>query len=257
MSGLAEFQAQFQEAVFDPSPGAKVSSWVEDDGLTEERLNVYRNNVFYSLTDSLAAVYPVIFKLVGEDFFRGTAAEFIRQAPPKMARILEYGAEFSDFLTDFEPAKPLRYLPDIARLEWAWNEAYNGADRAPLPPEKLQSFPPDRMAEICFTLHPTSRLIESAYPIDAIWSANQEGADEQEVDLGQGKVFLQVIRPDQDVEVRQLTQGAFMFLQACEEGVNLGAAYESAVAMEPELDLTQLLSDFLLGNTFTEATLHD
>lgn len=242
--------------MFDPSTGADVTSWIEDDGLLEDRLNVYRNNVFYSLTGSLSDLYPVVNKLVGEDFFRATATEFVRVSPPKNGRILEYGADFPDFLSAFEPAKPLPYLADVARLEWAWHQAYHGQDSIPLSPEKLQSFPPERMAEISFNLHPTSQFLQSDFPVDQIWSANQEKAEDQEIDLGQGGAFLQVIRPELDVEVRQLSEGAFTFLVACRNGSTLGEAYEAAVSREPQLDLTKMLSDFLLGGTFIEATIN-
>ncbi len=242
--------------MFDPSTGADVASWIEDDGLLEDRLNVYRNNVFYSLTGSLSDLYQVITKLVGEEFFRAAASEFVRISPPKTGRILEYGADFPGFLSAFEPAKPLPYLADVARLEWAWHQAYHGQDSKPLSPEKLQSFPPERMAEISFKLHPTSRFVQSEFPVDQIWSANQDDAEDKNVDLGHGGAFLQVIRPELDVEVRQLSEGAFTFLMACENGLMLGEAYEVAVSREAQLDLTKMLSDFLLGGTFIEATIN-
>ena len=252
---LADFQSQFEEAVFNPAPGSDVTNLIDDDGLLEDRLNVYRNNVFYSLTGSLSDLYPAVTKLVGEEFFRAMAAEFVRQSPPTTGRILEYGANFANFVHKFEPAKPLPYLSDVARLEWAWHSAYHGADRDVLNPEKLQSFPPERMAEICFELHPTSQFVQSQYPIDLIWSANQEGAEDQSIDLDARGALIHVVRPEQEVEVRLLSKGAYAFLRGCSQGQNLGEAYEAAVDVEPELDLTRLLSDFLSGSTFVEATI--
>ena len=48
---------------------------------TRERLQIYRNNVFESLAQALAAVYPVVAQLVGETYFRHVARRFISDHP--------------------------------------------------------------------------------------------------------------------------------------------------------------------------------
>jgi hypothetical protein len=253
LSRLSEFQSQFQEMIFDPTPGATVSSWIEDDGLLEDRLNVYRNNVFYSLVGALVEFYPVVTRLVGEQFFRAMAAEYVRLSPPKSGRISECGQGFTEFVAGFEPAKKLPYLPDVVRLEWAWFEAYNAADAISMAPERLQEFPSERITEICFTLHPSSRLISSAYPIAKIWEANQPDVDDERVDLNSGGVGILVIRPDMDVEVRTLDLAGFVFVSSLVKGNCLGTAFEEALALDENLNLGGLLGSLLTGKTFTNA----
>lgn len=44
-------------------------------------LDIYRNNVFYSLGQALGDIYPVIKALVGDEFFGAMAREFVRAGP--------------------------------------------------------------------------------------------------------------------------------------------------------------------------------
>src|SRR5437764_9903127 len=81
---------------------------------------VYRNNVAVGLIKSLEARYPVVRRLVGDDFFRAAARAFISRNKPQNAVLIGYGADFAAFLRSFPPAAELPYLPDVASLESAW-----------------------------------------------------------------------------------------------------------------------------------------
>src|SRR5689334_21117181 len=61
-------------------------------------LQVYRNNVFASLTEALAAVYPVVKRLVGEPFFNQLARRFIRRHPSRSGNLHDFGAELPAFI---------------------------------------------------------------------------------------------------------------------------------------------------------------
>ena len=52
--------------------------------------------------------------------------------PPRSPVLMDYGAGFADFIAGFAPAASLPYLPDVARIERAWREAYHAADAEPL-----------------------------------------------------------------------------------------------------------------------------
>ncbi len=72
-----------------------------------QRLSIYRNNTFITLTEALASTFPIVKELVGEDFFDFTAKEFIKNHPPMQGPLFEYGDNFSQFLDQFEPASTL------------------------------------------------------------------------------------------------------------------------------------------------------
>ena len=94
-------------------------------------VEVYRNNYRGNLHDTLAGAYPVMRQLVGEEFFRLLAKRFIEQHPSRSGNLHRYGGEMAEFLTHFENTQHLAYLPDMARLEWAYHRAYFADDASP------------------------------------------------------------------------------------------------------------------------------
>src|SRR4029077_20816807 len=96
------------------------------------RYNVYRNNVTVSLIDALAAIFPATQRITGVEFFRAMARFHIRDTPPRSPLLFEYGHDFPDFIARYEYAQGMPYLPDTARIERAWLDAYHAADMPPL-----------------------------------------------------------------------------------------------------------------------------
>ena len=54
----------------------------------------------------------------------GARASSPGRCPPQPV-LAEYGAGFPDFVADYEPARGLPYLADVARLDWALNVAFH------------------------------------------------------------------------------------------------------------------------------------
>jgi hypothetical protein len=204
----------------------------------EQHLQVYRHNVFESLTGALKAVYPVVERLVGEGFFRYAAEAYIRRHPPASGNLHDFGGGFAAFLTAFAPAAALVYLPDVARLEWAWHEAFHAADAPALALERLAEVPSARYGELRFTLHPSARLIESEYPCLRIWQVNQpDWSGDETVDLAEGGVRLLVIRRGLEVRIEPLSPGEHALLAALAARQPFAASAEAALAAEHAFDL--------------------
>lgn len=251
MTPLHSLQTRFRDAVLGGDAEALLAGDVLADGLTvARRLDVYRNNTFILLTEALKASFPVVCRLVDERFFGYAAHTFIAASPPGHGRLYAYGEGFPSFLDGFEPARTLPYLGDVARLEWAMNEAYFAADALTLDPAALIAVPPAQIERLRLVAHPSVRLLASAYPIDAIWEANQTGRDGV-VDLGQGGVNLVVQRPKLEVVYRALGPGAYAFLRALTAGATLAGAVEAAEATEPSFDVQGSLIDNLVAGTFS------
>lgn len=231
---LREIQTEFTAGIFGHSENHSppiASRIVADRISAEERLAIYRNNVFSNLRGALRDSYPVIFRLLGEKFFNHAADEYGRAHPSVSGDLQDFGSDFCAFLATFEPCAELPYLPDVARLEWAWDMAFNAAGSAPLALTRIESVPPEHYAGLHFSLHPSCTLLVSNYPILRIWQVNQaDYAGDQQVDLSEGGVRLAVTRGnDFAVSILPLTVGEFAFLQAVADGSNLEAALERAL----------------------------
>ena len=252
---LRDLQAAMAASVLRQAD-APLAGVVRTDGLAvEQRLQVYRNNTLISLTAALKETFPTVCQLVDEKFFRYAAHDFIRQHPPRAPRLSEYGAEFADFLAAFEPARNLRYLPDVARLEWAVNLAFHAPDAPALDPARIAAVPIDDYAALMFTLHPAGQLLASAYPVERIWAAHQPGGTlDGGIDLDAGGCRLLIDRRRGEIRILSLDPAGFAFLSTLAAGRTLQDAFEAAGAADQAFDLTAALAVHLTRGTFTDFT---
>jgi hypothetical protein len=223
-AGLAELQSRFARALLERGER-------EPHGLIRaNRFGVYRNNVFASLIGALRARYPVIERLVGEEFFQAAASRFIAANPPSTPVLIEFGGRFPAFLESFEPARGLPYLPDVARLEWLMHEAYHAADCEPLTAQRLALIPPEEAGGVSFELHPSAGLIASPYPIVSIWETNTFDSEVRAIGPGLGGEAALIIRPELEVRVLRLDPGEYAFAAALAQRATLGEAAAKAAA---------------------------
>ena len=249
---LRDLQAEFAAAVFDERP--EMSARVRAGRFpAAQHLQVYRNNVVESLTGALRAVYPVVEKLVGDGFFRYAAHEYLRAHRPRSGNLHDFGDAFAGFLAGFAPAAELPYLPDVARLEWAWHQAFHAADAPAFDFARLGAVPAERHETLRFVLHPSARLLASDFPVVRIFEISQEGyGGDTSVDLAEGGVRVLVIRRELTVTVEALAAGEAELLTALAGQQQLGAAVEAALAAQPGFDLTSALALHLQRGTLVD-----
>lgn len=249
MNALHNFQQAFSAAIFTREATQLTAYMVGGHALPADALvAIYRNNTFSNLTGALADVYPVVQRIVGDEFFGQMARAYIERYPSVSGDIQQYGIAFGRFIESYEPARQLLYLADVAALEWAYHEAFHAA----VPPLsimhiKLAEIPMNKASQVRFRLHPACRLIRSDYPIGHIWRANQPEFfhNNDLINLNEGGAHLLVRRPALDVEIVDISAAEFACLNALHQGEILEAAVESASVVEPRFDLTTLLREAL------------
>lgn len=225
MPSLRDAQTGFARAILDEAAPEWLAAIDRGRFGVERHVQVYRHNVTASLTGALAAVYPVIVRLVGRGFFDYAADAYLRQAPPRSGNLHDFGESFGDFLRAFPAAVDLPYLRDVARLEWAWHRAFHAADAPALDLRRLGDVSPRDQPRLVFRLHPSVQLLKSPYPILRIWQVNQpEHTGDTRVDLAEGGEHVLVMRPAIEVELVRLSAPEFDFLRACDGGAALGEA---------------------------------
>ena len=186
------------------------------------RLEVYRHNVRSNWRGALRAVYPVVAALVGEAFFDEAADRFAEAEPSRSGDLHRFGPGFAAFLAAYPHAAGLPYLPDVARLEWAWHESFHAGEHDKLDFAKLAAVAPEHYGELRFFLHPSARLLRSDHPVLSIWRAHQEdhGGDLQ-VDAGAAGEDVLVFRGDLDTRVFALEKADWGFLASLARGDTL------------------------------------
>jgi hypothetical protein len=245
MSRLADLQRAFADALLDVNAAVPATLSRKVGGVPTRRFGVYRNNVYASLIDVLAGRFAVVSRLVGEEFFRAMARDYVEGEPPGSAVLIRYGASFPAFVAGFPPAASVPYLGDIASLEWAWHAAYHAEDAAPMPLTDLARAV-ERAEDVRLALHPSLGVVRSLYPIVSIFEMNNR-SDEVPATRLEGREDALVLRPRLDVDVRRLPQGGAPFVLALKENKTLGEAAAAAIEEAPSFVLETMLAGLIGG----------
>lgn len=254
---LNEFQKQFKDLMLDHpdallTPPEEIAAFcMEGDIPLPERLKVYRNNIVGSLSEVMLATFPILEKLVGKEFLEGMARSFILQNPPSGGCLSLYGEGFPEFIEGFEHAKPLPYLPDVARLELAMNKAHFAADDKPLTAEAIAAIAPDELGDTRFNTRDSVHLITSPYPLNAIREFCLSGAGGDAPDMEQGGAPLMIYRPQFETEIVMLGTDEYLMLQKLQDGKALGEALEHVINTHQEFDFQAFLQKHLTLETFS------
>jgi hypothetical protein len=246
LADFSETQRRFAAALLDASAPLPAAIRAHGNNAAEKRFAVHRNNVMASLIGALAARYPVVQRLVGEEFFRAMARAYVVEEPPRSPVLLEYGGTFPGFIESFAPAAGIEYLADAARLELARGRAYHAADSMPIGAGALTSLAPEELGALRVSLHPSVSLLQSPHPIVSIWEAHQttEVATVREW----GPEAALVARPEVEVEVWRLPPGGYCFMRGLSNADELAQAAETASAASADFDLVANLAVLLRAN---------
>ncbi|WP_310385915.1 DNA-binding domain-containing protein [Roseateles sp.] len=236
-------QRAFAAALLDPArrcPDGLVS-WNGSD--PAQRFAVYLNNVVSSLIGALSDTFPVTRELVGDEFFRAMAREFVLSSPPSSTLLAAYGAGFARFIEGFEPAASLPYLSDVARLEWLRLVAFHSADATPVGADRIAALlaEADLLPQLRLQLHPSVGVLSSRYAVVSLWAAHQGSLDIGAVDPYRPEHAL-VVRPALEVLVIDVPAAAAVFVQCLRDGASLGEAHASAQAAAEDFDLAMTLA---------------
>lgn len=248
MRELDELQARFANALLDDLEAGGINSWVCENGVpAERRIAVYRNNSRISQAEALAGIYPAIQQLVGETFFEHMADDYGVQYPSTSGDLREYGGKLTNFLSSYEPVTHLSYLPDVACLEWAWHECFHAAAARHTDATALTALADETGEDIYLALIPASRLVLSPYPVASIWEfALNPEMQQQKLDLNElGESRLLMSRPEENVNVMELTPEQFFWLDLIGAGVTLTSLLEQTLERYPDFDFATNLATFV------------
>lgn len=243
MTSLRDLQIAFLDGTLRGRPAQIASMIAASELVPQARIALYANNAREGFLQALAATFPVIERLAGSDWFRQTGREYLRSNPSRSGNLHYVGERFAAFLDDLLRATDYAYFADVARLEWAYQEVLVAADHPSFDIAALASVPPEDYGSLVFRVHPAVRLVESRYPVLAIWKANQPHTDDlAAVSLDAGEARVLVIRREDHVELRELEPCEFALLGAFTCGATLAEAFDAAAATDPAADLALTLA---------------
>ncbi len=176
---LHDLQRTFAEALVIPSSIAEDVRWRgrgESAFTGNERvspigqLDIYREQFWIRHVNCLREDFPVLLALVGDAKFEAIVADYLAAHPPKKFQLRHLGEDLAGFLATRDDA----LLADLARLEWAFIDAFDAADAPPLDPSAIASIPEDAWPNARLVLHPSLQRMRLEFPThqmrDAWWA---------------------------------------------------------------------------------------
>jgi hypothetical protein len=214
----------------------------------EQRFAVYRNNVAVALIGALETRFPVVAQLVGADFFKHMAREFIAKHPPTSPVMVEYGEAFSSFISSFEPVQHLAYLPGVAQLEFMQSIVFYAADTPATGAAAFAQIPPERLADAKLTLAPSVHLLRATHAAYSIWAAHHGQGTLASIEPNTPENVL-IYRGDETVELLPCSDEAADVIDAMARGdvLSVIAAQQSDASVLQSV-LAMLLQHNLISN---------
>ncbi len=236
-STACELEAQRQQlllrTLWREAPDATLAGWLRDAAPRQARgLSAYRANGEALAARALAAAYPTVAELIGEEAFAAVAARHWRERPPTCGDMALYGAHLAEAIAADERLASEPYLADCARLDWAVHRVEAAADTHS-PPEGLQRLASDDPAALAMVLRPGLVLLSSPWPIATIWQAHRSQGEDRfapvrEAFAQQRGEQVLVWREGWRPRVACLAPAEARFTQALLEAVSLAAALDTA-----------------------------
>lgn len=224
-------QQMLLRALLGDARPAVVAGWLRDGARFERGFQAYRANAGALAERALAAAFPTVQQLVGEDSFAKLARVFWRRQPPTDGDIANWGAALPAFIADDEALADEPYLADVARLEWAVHRAERAADAGP--PQGLELLADADPAGLTLRLAPGTALVISPHPVATLWQAHRSAAEDrfapvrQAFAAGQGEAVL-VAREGWRATVAAVSAAEAAFLDELLAGRPLARALTAA-----------------------------
>jgi hypothetical protein len=141
---------------------------------TAEGLAVYRSNAGALAERALGSAYPTTAALIGAESFAALARHLWHQHPPVHGDVGEWGDALPAFIADSEQLANEPYLADCARLDWAVHAATRAAEANAAWPPALDALATTEPSQLRLQLKPGAAVVESRWPIVAIWQAHHD-----------------------------------------------------------------------------------
>jgi hypothetical protein len=217
-----------------------------NDRLTSfERLEIYNRQYWFRVLSALGEDFPGLRAVLGERRFDAMARAYLIANPSRSFTLRNLGSRMEAWLRQNPNGAGVnqKLALDIARLEWADIEAFDGKAEPPLRPEDLSGAAGARMK---LTLQPYVRLLSFRYPVDDLLLEVRKEDDDTDfasnafterrkrkrvravAKLKPARIFLAVHRIDYSVYFRRIEPEEFSILIALRQGKTLAAAVKSA-----------------------------
>lgn len=266
---LAELQREMAAAIMQPltadedmrdyAPDGRAMTAVAESfiapnsSLTSfERLEIYNRQYWYRVLGALAEDFPALRSVVGSTAFEAISVAYLTARPSRSFSLRNLGSKLAEWLAanPQRAGRRHRLAVDVVRIEWAFVESFDSAERTPLTLDEISTL--DGGSRLA--LQPHLQLIALDYPADDLVLALHDREKRQTSEAGvkheesanapaklpklrRRATWLASHRVDLSVYYRRLQREEFRTLAAIRRGFSLADAIEAGFADSRILEL--------------------
>ena len=210
-----------------------------------ERLEIYNRQYWLRVLGALAEDFPALRAVVGGRRFEELSVAYLTEHPSRSFTLRNLGSKLVEWLIANPKWTGRRQAlaVDLARIEWAFVEAFDNAERTPLTLDQIATL--DGGSQLA--LQPHVQLLALNYPADDIALALHSKEKRQTSEAGvrhedNGEVpirlprlrrkptWVAAHRVDLNIYYRRMEHEEFLTLEAIRDGQSLGEALDAGFA---------------------------
>ncbi|HTB96945.1 MAG TPA: DNA-binding domain-containing protein [Terracidiphilus sp.] len=207
-----------------------------------DRLEIYNRQYWYRVLGALAEDFPGLRAVVGAPAFHKLSIAYLTEHPNQSFTLRNLGGKLPDWLAAHPQfaGRRHRLAVDVARMEWAFVEAFDSAEWSPLTLEQIATLD----AGSRLGLQPHLQLVALEYPADDLVLNLHKGEKRQTTEAGvshdeedetpaklpglrRRPIWLAAHRVDYSVYYLRLQREEFSTLRALRQGLTLADALET------------------------------
>jgi hypothetical protein len=208
-----------------------------------DRLELYNRQYWYRLLDALAEDFPALRAVLGPKRFEALSIAYLGAHPSRSFSLRNLGSSVVEWMGQHpqHSGRRHRLALDVARIEWAFVEAFDNAQNKPLSMDQIRALSGDSH----LTLQPHVRLLALDHAaVDLVLALHRrqrrdsseagvrhddssETPQENLPRVSRRPAWVVAHRIDNSVYYRSLMREEFLTLTAIHSGLSLGEALEA------------------------------
>lgn len=222
-----------------------------------ERLEIYNRQYWFRLISVVSEDFPTLNVVIGTKRFDALILAYLHENPSMSWTLRDLGAKLPAFLEGHPElgGRRHRLAVDVAKLEWAYVEAFDSKQLEPLATEEALAIGPESR----LFLQPHLLLLELAYPVDNLVLAVKKRMPEMDIvsnaasqhafrnrvkipPMRQERIYLAIHRFSDSVYYRRIDRESFALLSMLRVGASVAEAVarafeKSKLTVEAQADL--------------------
>ncbi len=191
------------------------------------RLNVYRFGYAARLRDVLAADYAILYQLIGHDAFEVIANHYIAAHPSQHPSLRFAGKDFANYIQQEPLVQQSPILAELARLEWAFVDAFDAEDSPAIAPEVIHTIPAENWPDVHFEFHPSVIFLPLSWNAVDLWTSIKEEGRTIPFEQLPAPAACIVWRQDLAVQYRLLSPSETAFFVQAQQGATFATLCET------------------------------